>query len=1380
MLNIYLLVVSILPKTVLGDCYECAKCDETGYCSECNPGWDFRDPNSNYCQQCNAKCKRCRDYNYFDCTECYDGFYLYPSISETQGECKECESELCAKCRLNSGKYECTECKPGYFVDGDNNCQQCYDTCQTCTGTGPNQCLTCKDGYYDQSSGTEREHACTNCAPLCKECHGPQITDCDVCEDGYFYGNGQCNLCNSNCATCVTTGTNCLTCHDGFYVDEETKTCKQCYEHCKACKGPNEDQCTDCFEGYVEMNGFCNECRYATSYGCPKCKKTNDGVKCTQCPPGYRVSGNAYDDDDETIDCYPCQIGNCYSCPTSSYTCERCNDHFYLESSENCAECDDICKTCEGSPSKCTDCYEHYHYDPSSNTCTECPSNCLQCDEKLACTKCNNTFYPNNDGGCTRCDESCYLCHDGTNACDECAIGYHFNEFNRCVPCPEHCERCNSTYCSVCSVDFYSKDGVCTPCADVCAHCNGPSEDDCINCDDGFYFSDMHQTCFSCNKACSACRGPSENDCTSCATGYFQNYMGCSKCEYNCRKCDSLTNCLECNDGFRRYIREGDTDYDCQPCKNRGCKKCDDSIDQCSECIDGFYPSPTDKANIYDCIKCPNDCKSCSKNQQGQMTCNDCNNGFYLDNGICKKCESPCATCTNKNTCLSCANGFLFDGTSSCSNKCSDECLTCESNPNKCTSCKAGYILSGTKCVQCFEGCKTCEEQWGEFGCMDCFDGYYIQYTMEGKRCSKCNDECATCISTDEKGCSSCAPGYFFTQMNTDPYRPYTGKCESCGKDESHCQLCIENCNDDENFNCEPVPICTKCSDGFYIDNNVCQPCDKSCGTCYGPSSDDCLTCADGLFKLENKCVDCSETCATCDVLPTNCTSCKAGQYVKDGTCVSCNLDNCAECKDDANYCTKCPGGKFVYEGKCYQSCKEAGTGLGTDLTNNECYKCTELENCLGYDDSCKCTSCKEGYFPYTDPLTNVHVCSMCKLQSCSVCTGIEINDCTECLSGFYMHIEENTGNKECRKCQAPCASCSGNDGSICTGCNDGYQLNGTVCDRESGICIEGKHCNKVNVDATEYVNYTIDLPTYTGVSYDKGGGALRVINGGFTGEGSTFDNCMSNNGGGGGIFIYNNIKDTKSTYEINLKNLVFKSCKANFGAAIYIYSSSDESPVTVESCSFTSNELIGNGDGKLSGGSAIYMVTRKGSIVDCSFRKNIGKGGAVKISVDFDVLPEGPRTLQIVAYNNNSVHNSIEISRCSFEIEENSDCSLFYSANVVVNGCTFTGNLAAGAHYIDGESHVSEIPKIYIKSCKFAADEEKALNRKIIQNGLGSQSNNSFEKNKNLYRTLMTLATLVSAAVIAIAMVVIKNKRSNDVPDSTQESMEVHDITLV
>ena len=166
------------------------------------------------------------------------------------------------------------------------------------------------------------------------------------------------------------------------------------------------------------------------------------------------------------------------------------------------------------------------------------------------------------------------------------------------------------------------------------------------------------------------------------------------------------------------------------------------------ENIISLFNKPTGKENFIDCSACPPDCKSCNANQEGQILCNECNDGFYSENGVCHKCDSTCATCSSKNTCLSCINGYLFDGVSSCKTQCSSDCLTCESDPNKCTSCPSGFFSSGTKCLQCYEGCKTCENnEWkGALECTSCIDGYFLEFKEIGRQCTKCNQECRTCV----------------------------------------------------------------------------------------------------------------------------------------------------------------------------------------------------------------------------------------------------------------------------------------------------------------------------------------------------------------------------------------------------------------------------------------------------------------------------------------------------------------------------------------------------------------------------------------------------------------------------------------------------------
>ena len=123
----------------------------------------------------------------------------------------------------------------------------CDASCATCTGTLSTQCASCSSGLYLTSSGT-CSSACTSsqyadpttttCVTVCPDnyykhtadytCYstcpsgyyGNPLTGYCVspCPDGYFGSGGLCLLCDFNCATCVTSSTNCNTCQYAWGV----------------------------------------------------------------------------------------------------------------------------------------------------------------------------------------------------------------------------------------------------------------------------------------------------------------------------------------------------------------------------------------------------------------------------------------------------------------------------------------------------------------------------------------------------------------------------------------------------------------------------------------------------------------------------------------------------------------------------------------------------------------------------------------------------------------------------------------------------------------------------------------------------------------------------------------------------------------------------------------------------------------------------------------------------------------------------------------------------------------------------------------------------------------------------------------------------------
>jgi hypothetical protein len=125
-----------------------------------------------------------------------------------------------------------------------------------------------------------------------------------------------------------------------------------------------------------------------------------------------------------------------------------------------------------------------------------------------------------------------------------------------------------------------------------------------------------------------------------------------------------------------------------------------------------------------------------------------------------------------------------------------------------------------------------------------------------GNQCQKCNDNCKDCDGS-------------------------TDFCKSC-KDKQVLSLLDNKCLD-------------SCPLGLSIydtNQNLCKPCDPTCGTCRG-APDFCTSCPKNmnliektgkctgscsnnnkLVSLGGKCVPCSQQCETCVNKPDSCLSC--------------------------------------------------------------------------------------------------------------------------------------------------------------------------------------------------------------------------------------------------------------------------------------------------------------------------------------------------------------------------------------------------------------------------------------------------------------------------------------------------------------------------
>lgn len=133
------------------------------------------------------------------------------------------------------------------------------------------------------------------------------------------------------------------------------------------------------------------------------------------------------------------------------------------------------------------------------------------------------------------------------------------------------------------------------------------------------------------------------------------------------------------------------------------------------------------------------------------------------------------------------------------------------------SSCPFGYYEYSTRCEACSVAlhCESCDNS---SSCLTCLSGYYY---YEGLCLAAC-PALITYASPLFKTCLGCPDN-----------------CTQCTGDDSGA-------------------TCTKCVNGYYMDDGACS-----------------LTCLTlGTVPFNNQCVSCSTVCLTCSLTPTNCTSC--------------------------------------------------------------------------------------------------------------------------------------------------------------------------------------------------------------------------------------------------------------------------------------------------------------------------------------------------------------------------------------------------------------------------------------------------------------------------------------------------------------------------
>lgn len=298
-------------------------------CAQCYSGYYNFGPLK--CEKCEAPCQECAG-SASSCTSCS---YQYNLAN------KKC---VVPNCETMSGTT-CKTCKEGYYLtSGDMQCLLCTAPCATCSGSGTSctgckpgyehnisektcvipqcrtmlgtRCTLCNRGYYLPLDGS----TCLKCTTLCDTCLGTQDI-CLSCNSSYTFSSYACIV--QNCAK--MNGTACQECIQGYYLSGPL-TCLLCQSPCATCSS-SATQCTSCSPGYALVGGIC---------AIPNCK-TMSGLTCVECQDGYYSLGNG-------MFCFKCMEG-CATCERSPNMCTSCSPGYQMVGNSNqcymsnCSQC---------------------------------------------------------------------------------------------------------------------------------------------------------------------------------------------------------------------------------------------------------------------------------------------------------------------------------------------------------------------------------------------------------------------------------------------------------------------------------------------------------------------------------------------------------------------------------------------------------------------------------------------------------------------------------------------------------------------------------------------------------------------------------------------------------------------------------------------------------------------------------------------------------------------------------------------------------------------------------------------------------------------------------------------------------------------------------
>jgi len=425
----------------------------------------------------------------------------------------------------------------------------------------------------------------------------------------------------------------------------------------------------------------------------------------------------------------------------------------------------------------------------SCESCSFFGAKCSECNAG-GCLKCDGNFVLNATGDCVSCSD---IYGDGCRLCDEtsCLAVHEFTIIGKvAMKCADlygdGCAKCNSDGCISCSEGFHSFDGVCKKCSEVFGKCVECETSSCTKCENSM-IPFIHGVCADCSSAFGE----------------------------GCNECDAF-NCTAHRKGY--FIYNG-LAISCSVLPERLQEQCTNSIRGIPDSSHIFNDVLSDSITIYfqgepvttTCNQIVPHCISC-RDSEGSLSCEGCEDGFFLYGGICKPCRSVYGEYCESCSLISCDNCAETISTSI-----SNLCLGCQSVNPHCSSCS-----NANDCSECIDGFI---EKNGE--CVSC-------QTVFGDGCSHCNStDCITCIEDD-----CCPDGAKIIYANN------VLSCGTCDKLTEDCVSCTST-------------TCLGCANGKVVDSgsNTCKTCSELYAGCSVCDSDRCMACENSDWILtDNGC----------------------------------------------------------------------------------------------------------------------------------------------------------------------------------------------------------------------------------------------------------------------------------------------------------------------------------------------------------------------------------------------------------------------------------------------------------------------------------------------------------------------------------------------